>query len=193
MRKAAGQPITEGWSGWISAPFLAAGWSACNLQYAIDHPPGDHGQHRLSAKVRHPVGWLRWRLGLWLHEDGSAMKSVSQVRADARARGLAERERLRELTGAGSERFARLLDETADAITTTRRAARHMRWIQYATDADRKARRRGRPREGQRWQDGPKPGLVWAVPADLADRLYVLVHCFPGAPEGNYALDGEQK
>jgi hypothetical protein len=34
---------------------------------------------------------------------------------------------------------------------------------------------------------------VWTVPADLADRLYVLVHCFPGAPENNYAVDGEQR
>jgi hypothetical protein len=95
MRKAAGQTVTEGWSGWLSRPFVAAGWSAADLMWAIDYPPGDHGQHRLSAAVRHPVGWLRWRLGLWLGADGAALPSVSQVRAVLRERDRAERERHR--------------------------------------------------------------------------------------------------
>ena len=66
-----------------------------------------------------------------------------------------------------------------------------MRWIQYRTDADRKAKVNGRAREGQRWEDGPAPGTVWAVPAGAAERLFVLVHVFSAAPEANYAIDGE--
>lgn len=95
MRKAAGQTVTEGWSGWLSRPFLAGEWSARDLLYAIDHPPGDHGQHRLSAAIRHPVGWLRWRLGLWLSPDGTAMPSITQARAAIQERDRNERERHR--------------------------------------------------------------------------------------------------
>jgi hypothetical protein len=193
MRKAAGKTISDGWSAWIARPFTAAGWIPRDLLWAIDHPPGDHGQHRLSARVRHPVGWLRWRLGLWLAGDGTALPSLSQLRAAAAAKASGEAARLRELTGGRAARLAGQLDDHAAAVARKRREARHMRWIQYPTETDRKRRRNGRRREGQRWQDGPKPGLVWTVPADLADRLYVLVHCFPGAPENNYAVDGEQR
>ena len=66
-----------------------------------------------------------------------------------------------------------------------------MRWIQYRNDTDRRKRRRGRPRAGQWWQEGPEPGTVWAIP-DTGGRLYVLVHRFASAPEANYALDTEQ-
>ena len=69
-----------------------------------------------------------------------------------------------------------------------------MRWIQYRTDADRKAKVNGQPRAGQRWHDGPDPDTVWAVPGDVApaERLFVLVHVFASAPQANYAIDGEQ-
>jgi hypothetical protein len=193
MRKAAGQVITEGWSRWIAAPFLAAGWTPRDLLYAIDHPPGDHGQHRLSAKVRHPVGWLRWRLGLWLDADGAALRSLSQIRAAAADHARDEAGRLRQLTGGRSAQLAARLDDQAAAVAARRKEARRMRWIQYPTETDRKRRRNGRPREGQFWQDGPVPTTVWAIPADLADRLYVLVHRFDGQPEANYAVDGEQR
>lgn len=193
MRKAAGKTISDGWSAWIARPFTAAGWTPRDLLWAIDHPPGDHGQHRLSARVRHPVGWLRWRLGLWLAGDGTALPSLSQLRAAAAAKASGEAARLRELTGGRAARLAGQLDDQAAAVARKRMEARHMRWIQYPIETDRRKRRNGRRREGQRWQDGPKPGLVWTVPADLADRLYVLVHCFPGAPENNYAVDGEQR
>jgi hypothetical protein len=193
MRKAAGKTISDGWSAWIARPFTAAGWTPRDLLWAIDHPPGDHGQHRLSARIRHPVGWLRWRLGLWLAGDGTALPSLSQLRAAAAARASGEAARLRELTGGRAARLAGQLDDQAAAVARKRTEARHMRWIQYKTDTDRKRRRNGRPREGRFWQDGPVPTTVWAIPADLADRLYVLVHRFDGAPENNYAVDSEQR
>ena len=100
MRKAAGQTISDGWSAWIWRPFGAAGWTARDLIYAIDHPPGDRGQHRLSAAIRHPVGWLRWRLGLWLADDGTPWRSFTQLTAASRERSAAEARKFREQTAA---------------------------------------------------------------------------------------------
>jgi hypothetical protein len=194
MRKAAGQTITDGWCGWLAAPFLAAGWTPRDVLWAVDHPPGDHGQHRLSAHVRHPVGWLRWRLGLWLAEDGVALMSLSQVRAAAREQARAAASRLRELAGDRPAELAQVLEDTAAAVAAQRREARMLRWIQYATTAAWRARRGGRPRQGTRLQPGPAPGMVWAMLTDEpVDRLFVVVHHDPDAPERNYSIDTEQR
>jgi hypothetical protein len=85
MRKAAGQSISDGWAAWIWRPFAAAGYSAADLQWAVDHEFGG-AQHRCSARIRHPVGWLRHRLGLWLDEDGHALPSVTAQRQASRER-----------------------------------------------------------------------------------------------------------
>lgn len=75
--------LTDGWWAHITAPFTAAGWTASDQVYAVDHQP-DGRQHRTRpANVRHPAGWLRWRLGLWQRPDGTPLPSPSQQRAAA--------------------------------------------------------------------------------------------------------------
>jgi hypothetical protein len=86
--------LTGGWWAHITAPFAA--WTAADLVWAVDHLPGGQ-QHRTStASVRHPAGWLRWRLSHWLQADGTPLPSPSQQRAAAARRHrayLAGRER----------------------------------------------------------------------------------------------------
>jgi hypothetical protein len=209
LRKAAGQPISERWCARLAAPFVAAGWTVADLAWAIEHEPGG-GRHNYSAAVRHPVGRIRWRLGL--HRAGPGGRPLlarSQQLAVSRLHSRQQRARTDALTG----RLAAVLElphgsvapASQPAVDAAPHAARiraalgwhserkvsPVRWIQYKTDTDRKARVNGRPREGQRWQDGPNVGTAWAVPVDQ-DRLYVLVHVFESAPEANYAIDGEQ-
>jgi hypothetical protein len=87
--------LTDGWWAHITAPFTA--WSASDVVWAIDHLP-DGRQHRTRvANIRHPAGWLRWRLSHWLRTDGTPLPSPTQARAEAAARHrayLADRERL---------------------------------------------------------------------------------------------------
>jgi hypothetical protein len=76
--------LTDGWWAHITRPF--ASWSASDLVWAVDHLPGG-AQHRTrAANVRHPAGWLRWRLSHWLRADGTALPSPSEARAAAAAR-----------------------------------------------------------------------------------------------------------
>ena len=86
--------LTQGWWVHITAPF--AGWSASDLVWAVDHLP-DGRQHRMrTANVRHPAGWLRWRLSHWLNPDGTARPSPSQERSESAERHrayLARRDR----------------------------------------------------------------------------------------------------
>jgi len=93
MRKAAGQSISDKWSAWIWGPFGSAGWTVRDLAWAIDHEP-DGRQHRLSARIRHPVGWLRWRLGRWL-AGGVPVPSITAQRraAGERIRAQAAKDR----------------------------------------------------------------------------------------------------
>jgi hypothetical protein len=91
----AGQGITKGWAAHLAGPFAAAGWTPGDVAHAVDYEPGG-AQHRLSARVAHVVGWLRWRLARWLGADGAPLPSASQQRAAARAAAAAERARLRE-------------------------------------------------------------------------------------------------
>ena len=209
LRKAAGQGITEGWCAWIAKRFTAAGWTARDLAWAVDYEPGG-AQHRLSARVRHVTGWLRWRLGRWIRPDGSVHPSRSQQLAASRERARADRARLAELTGALAAGLALPEDSAAPdpgawtdpaphAAAIRERLGWHsepeaktMRWVQYPTDAHRKRTRRGQPRRGDKWSDGPRAGTVWAVPMDTSEQLFVLVHYFPGQPGKNYALDTEQ-
>jgi hypothetical protein len=71
--------LTDGWWAHITAPF--ATWSASDLVWAVDHLPGGRQHRTRAANVRHPAGWLRWRLSHWLNADGTAMPSPSQQRA----------------------------------------------------------------------------------------------------------------
>lgn len=100
LRRGAGEGITEGWIGHLSRPFAEAGWTAADVGYAIEHTP-DGRQHRAPVRsIKHPVGWLRWRLGHWLTE-GSALPSVSQLRAAKHESELAEQRRRRAEYAAG--------------------------------------------------------------------------------------------
>lgn len=89
----AGQDITEGWAAHLAGPFAAADWTPADIAHAIDYEPTGR-QHRLSARVAHAVGWLRWRLACWLGADGRPLPSASQQRAAARAAAAAARARL---------------------------------------------------------------------------------------------------
>lgn len=83
LRRGTLAALTDGWWAHITAPFAAAGWTADDLLYAVDHQP-DGRQHRTRTdNVRHPAGWLRWRLGLWQQPDGTALASPGQQRAAA--------------------------------------------------------------------------------------------------------------
>jgi hypothetical protein len=85
MRRGAGHRLTDGWARHLAAPFLAAGWTADDLAYAIEHT-GDGRQHRAPVRdIKNPAGWLRWRLGHWL-DHGQAALSITQLRRKATAR-----------------------------------------------------------------------------------------------------------
>jgi hypothetical protein len=84
LRRGALAGLTDGWWAHITAPFAA--WTAAELVRAIDHLPSGR-QHRTSiANIRHPAGWLRWRLSHWLGPDGTPLPSPGQQRTDAARR-----------------------------------------------------------------------------------------------------------
>jgi len=69
MRKGPGQGITDGWCAHLAAVFITGGWTPADLLWAINHDPGGaRHRHRLD-RVKHPAGWLRARLALWLEPD----------------------------------------------------------------------------------------------------------------------------
>ena len=73
--------LTDGWWAHITRPF--ANWSAADVVWAVDHLPGGTQHRTKTANVRHPAGWLRWRLSHWLGADGKPLPSPSQARAAA--------------------------------------------------------------------------------------------------------------
>lgn len=93
LRTGPGQRISDGWAGYLIAPFLAAGWTPADVAFAIDHAP-DGRQHPYPVRdVRRPAAWLRWRLAHWLRpgtagtwKTAEALPSVSQARAASNAR-----------------------------------------------------------------------------------------------------------
>ena len=90
LRRAGGKTITDGWCGWLARPFAAAGYSAADLAWAIDHDPAGV-QHRWTGKPRHPVGWMRSRLAIWLDAGGKPRPSRSQQLQASRDRIKRER------------------------------------------------------------------------------------------------------
>jgi hypothetical protein len=93
LRRAGGKTITEGWCAWLARPF-AATWSPADLAWAIDHDPAG-AQHRWTGKPRHPVGWMRSRLAIWLDAGGKPLPSRSQQLAASRDRIARDRRRTR--------------------------------------------------------------------------------------------------
>lgn len=97
-----GQKLTDGWWAHLARPFLAAGWTARDLDYAIDHGP-DHQPHTWTwdvPDIRSPAGWLRARLEPWLRRGPvwrhrTPLASLSQQRAAGLARQRAVQARHR--------------------------------------------------------------------------------------------------
>jgi hypothetical protein len=89
LRTGPGHTLSDRHVSQLARPFTAAGYSARDLAYAVDHDPSG-AQHRLSATVRHPAGWLRWRLSRWLGPDGTPLPPVTEIRAAAAERDRAE-------------------------------------------------------------------------------------------------------
>lgn len=92
----AAHPVLERLSdaGLASAwrPFAAAGWTPADWLHAIDWRP-DGRQHRAAlATIRHPAGWLTWRLRQWRGEDGRPVLSRRQRAAVRRLEEWRERQ-----------------------------------------------------------------------------------------------------
>jgi hypothetical protein len=90
----------------IIRPFVAAGWAAGDLLGAVDHEPAGR-PHGYAREVRHPAGWLRHRLSLWLGGAGP-LPSPSQRRAAGRAEVLAGQQARRDERQRGAERAAQV-------------------------------------------------------------------------------------
>jgi hypothetical protein len=90
LRRAAGETVTDGWCAWLARPFAAAGYSAADLSWAIDHEPSGRQQPYSRGRVRHPAGWLRKRLDAWL-AGGIPVPSRSQQLAASRNRSARDR------------------------------------------------------------------------------------------------------
>jgi hypothetical protein len=138
--------VTDGWWAHLTAPFAA--WSAFDVVHAVDHAP-DGRQHRQRlANVRHPAGWLRWRLSLWLNPDGTARPSPGQL-----AREAAERRR--------AESAARRAGDTAAALAATPdsggRAAEARRMLADASPSARAVIDRARARRDTEAALRPEP------------------------------------
>jgi hypothetical protein len=121
MRKAAGYPVSEEWCARLTCRFVAAGYSAADLAWAVDHEPGG-AEHWYTDDARHPVGRLRWRLGRWRDEHGRPVLSRSQQLAVSRQRTRASRDRDRGLFGDRSRELAQHLEQTAAAVAAARAA-----------------------------------------------------------------------
>jgi hypothetical protein len=52
---------------------------ANDVEPAIDRLLGSRQHFSLAANLRHPAGWLRWRLSRWLNLDGTAKASPTRV------------------------------------------------------------------------------------------------------------------
>jgi hypothetical protein len=57
---------------------LAAGWSEADLRYALDHRR-DGRQWPYTTEVRHPAGWVRFRLAAWRDDAGCPLPSRTQL------------------------------------------------------------------------------------------------------------------
>jgi hypothetical protein len=60
---------------------LTRNTGANDVVWATDHLLGGCQYVTRAANVRHPAGWLRWRLSRWLNLDGTAKPSPTWGRA----------------------------------------------------------------------------------------------------------------
>jgi hypothetical protein len=216
LRAGPGRKLTDEHVAAIGRPFLRAGWTAADLRHALDHPPSGLRHTMRISGVRSPAHWLAWRLSRWTTEPDVCWQAFRELgrwaylpapvpldspsaRAwrDAVPVGqvyLAESRRRAAAAAriVGEHPVARALREQLGWKRRPTEEARSVRWIHYATQADHRARRNGRPREGAVWAEGPAFGTVWVIPRDVAERTFALVHYHPASPEASYALDTEQ-
>jgi hypothetical protein len=162
--------LTDGWWAHVTAPFAA--WSASDIVWAVDHLPGGRQHRTRTANVRHPAGWLRWRLSHWLSPDGTAMPSPSQQRVAAAERHRAYLERRdRELGLAGRAEALRAAGGYESAVP-----APQADWVPPRCahrpgprPAGWAARRSGpEPTTQEHSGTGPRPGWWTAAVADAA-------------------------
>jgi hypothetical protein len=150
--------ISDGWWAHLTRPFT--GWSARDIAHAIDYLP-DGRQHRYwLGSVRHPAGWLRWRLSRWLAADGQPLPTPVQLRERQRQRIRAEQ----------AHRHASPARWTVTAAET----AATPRAREAFTEADTGATRTGRPYAGRpptARRPGPGAGLIRERAAAILDQL----------------------
>jgi hypothetical protein len=96
-------PVSDRHVRHVIRPYLAAGWAPGDVLHAIDCSPGGR-EHGYVHAVRHPAGWLRYRLSLWLSPAGTPVTPLSQLRAAGHARSLAEQRARRAERQASAER-----------------------------------------------------------------------------------------
>lgn len=105
LRQGPGKILTNGWCGYLSRAFAAAGWTPADLAYAVDYLP-DGRQHRAPVRdVKSPHGWIRWRLAHWIR-DGHPAESPSQARARIHAADLEHARQLRAAAAARADQAA---------------------------------------------------------------------------------------
>lgn len=54
--------------------FAIAEWTAGDLAWAVDHYPDGRPHRHPTRTIRHPAGWLRWRLSHWLEPCGAPLR-----------------------------------------------------------------------------------------------------------------------
>lgn len=122
--------VSDGWWVNLTRPFAVAGWSLADLIWAIDHEPGGRQHRQRLANVRHPAGWLRWRLASWRGPDGSPLPSRAGQLAAAAAAHRADQDRRRAADPVAAARAdqlraaaAVLEDQATDDMPTSQRLA----------------------------------------------------------------------
>jgi len=109
----------------LAYPFLAAGWTAADLVYAISCTP-DGLVRTHDHQVRHPFGWARARLAAWQDARGTPARPHSEVLRDRAAAHRAE------LAAGRRQAASRVpLDQVARA-----RHARHARTLLAAASPE---------------------------------------------------------
>ena len=68
LRQGPGQKLSDEHVAALARPFLVAGWSGADLDFAVHHDP-ERGRYRMRlAGVLSPAHWLAWRLSRWTTE-----------------------------------------------------------------------------------------------------------------------------
>ena len=127
-------------------PWHSAGWTNWDIGYALDHTPGGVAHHFGGSghRVRHPLGWIRSRLSLWLAVDAAgAVSDQPGLSPTARRAVAAEQERASARTRADAIRRPVLSPEQSRANLAAATAARAA--VREILATKRRQRFEGRP------------------------------------------------